>query len=85
MDKTIYQIIKQSWLFIKLYIQNANNSNKESYWDGVSETMRLIVDSTEGQPEYVSKFAYDIVMAAYSLLVAMYREKKGAKHEQIVS
>lgn len=76
MDKTIYQIIKQTWLFLKLYIQNSQNDDKESYWDGVGETMSVIVNATEDQPEYVSQFAYDIVLAGDRLLQAMYREKR---------
>lgn len=76
MDRTIYQIIKQTWLVLKMYIQNAKDSDKESYWDGEGDALHAIVDSTEGQPKYVSQFAYDLVQAVDKLLSDMHREKR---------
>lgn len=76
MDKEVYQIIKATWTFLKLYIQNRSNNKSVEYWDSEGEALHAIIDSTEGQPEYISKFAYDIALAADRLLIEIRREER---------
>lgn len=81
MDKQIYEIIKATWTFLKIYIQNRQNNASDEYWDAVTDSINAIYDGTEGQQEYVRQFALDLALAGDRLLTAMRKEdrkKEGA-------
>lgn len=78
MGEKIYKIITDIWNYIRIHLQDFDNSTSDSWWDEELEASEKILATVDDEPEYIQKFARAILAAVWELLNALYKEGKNS-------
>lgn len=76
MDKKLYKIITEIWKHLKTYLNDMDNMNNVEWWDSEKADAEKILAMVDDEPKYVKDFVFNMLNEVFTLLYAIYKEKK---------
>ena len=76
MDKKLYKIITEIWKHLKTYLNNMDKTNNTEWWDSEKADAEKILAMVDDEPKYVKDFVFNMLNEVYTLLYAIYKERK---------
>ena len=76
MDIKLYKIITEIWKHLKTYLNNMDNMNNVEWWDSEKADAEKILAMVDDEPKYVKDFVFNMLNEVFTLLYAIYKERK---------
>lgn len=76
MDKKLYKIITEIWKHLKTYLNDMDNMNNVEWWDSEKADAEKILAMVDDEPRYVKDFVFNMLNEVFTLLYAIYKERK---------
>lgn len=76
MDKKLYKIITEIWKHLKTCLNNMDEMNNVEWWDSEKADAEKILAMVDDEPKYVKDFVFNMLNEVFTLLYAIYKEKK---------
>lgn len=76
MDKKLYKIITEIWKHLKTHLNDMDNMNNVEWWDSEKADAEKILAMVDDEPKYVKDFVFNMLNEVFTLLYAIYKEKK---------
>ncbi len=76
MDKKLYKIITEIWKHLKTYLNDMDNMNNVEWWDSEKADAEKILAMVDDEPKYVKDFVFNMLNEVFTLLYAIYKERK---------
>ena len=76
MDIKLYKIITEIWKHLKTYLNNMDNMNNVEWWDSEKSDAEKILAMVDNEPKYVKDFVFNMLNEVFTLLYAIYKERK---------
>lgn len=76
MDIKLYKIITEIWKHLKTYLNDMDNMNNVEWWDSEKADAEKILEMVDDEPKYVKDFVFNMLNEVFTLLYAIYKERK---------
>lgn len=76
MDKKLYKIITEIWKHLKSHLDNMKDMDSVEWWDSEKADAEKILAMVDDEPKYVKDFVFNMLNEVFTLLYAIYKEKK---------
>ena len=76
MDKKLYKIITEIWKHLKTYLNDMDNMNNVEWWNSEKADAEKILAMVDDEPKYVKDFVFNMLNEVFTLLYAIYKERK---------